>query len=32
MATSWFGTQRWLYLDPSWDVLFPQTGFAAAYF
>lgn len=22
--TSWFSTQRWLYLDPSWDVLFPR--------
>jgi MacB-like periplasmic core domain len=32
MPTSWFSTQRWLYLDPSWDVLFPQTGLAAAYF
>ncbi len=32
MPTSWFSTQRWLYLDPSWDVLFPQTGLATAYF
>lgn len=24
MPTSWFSTQRWLYLDPSWDVLFPD--------
>jgi len=22
MPTSWFGTQRWLYLDPSWAFLF----------
>jgi len=22
VQTSWFNTQRWLYLDPSWDVLF----------
>ncbi len=21
---SWFSTQRWLYLDPSWDILFPE--------
>jgi hypothetical protein len=32
MPTSWFSTQRWLYLDPSWDVLFAQTGMATAYF
>ncbi|MGD0443676.1 MAG: hypothetical protein ABSA39_07035 [Edaphobacter sp.] len=32
MPTSWFSTQRWLYLDPSWDVLFAQTGLATAYF
>jgi hypothetical protein len=24
MPTSWFSTQRWLYLDPSWEVLFPE--------
>jgi len=24
MATSWFSTQRWLYLDPSWMGLFPE--------
>ncbi len=24
IATSWFGTQRWLYLDPSWKSLFPD--------
>jgi hypothetical protein len=22
IPTSWFSTQRWLYLDPSWEVLF----------
>jgi MacB-like periplasmic core domain len=32
IPTSWFSTQRWLYLDPSWDILFAQTGFAPAYF
>jgi hypothetical protein len=33
MPTSWFSTQRWLYLDSSWDVLFAEPGFAsAAYF
>jgi len=26
MPTSWFNTQRWLYLDPSWDVLFVESG------
>lgn len=24
IPTSWFSTQRWLYLDPSWEVLFPD--------
>jgi hypothetical protein len=24
MATTWFSTQRWLSLDPSWKGLFPQ--------
>jgi hypothetical protein len=24
VPTSWFATQRWLYLDPSWDVLFSE--------
>jgi len=24
MPTSWFSTQRWLYLDTSWDVLFAE--------
>ena len=22
LPTSWFGTQRWMYLDPSWKVIF----------
>lgn len=26
MPTSWFSTQRWLYLDSSWDVLFPEAN------
>jgi hypothetical protein len=26
MPTSWFSTQRWLYLDSSWDVLFAESG------
>jgi hypothetical protein len=30
METSWFDTQRWLYLDPSWDVLFADPGLATA--
>jgi len=30
IQTSWFSTQRWLYLDPSWDVLFADPGLAAA--
>jgi hypothetical protein len=30
MPTSWFSEQRWLYLDSSWDVLFPESGLAAA--
>jgi hypothetical protein len=29
MPTSWFSTQRWLYLDSSWDVLFPEADLAA---
>lgn len=29
MPTSWFSTQRWLYLDSSWDVLFPEANLAA---
>jgi hypothetical protein len=30
MPTSWFSTQRWLYLDPSWDVLFAESALASA--
>jgi hypothetical protein len=30
MATSWFSEQRWLYLDPSWEFLFAETGLASA--
>lgn len=26
IPTSWFSTQRWIYLDPSWDILFPESG------
>ncbi len=29
MPTSWFSTQRWLYLDPSWDVLFAESSLAS---
>jgi hypothetical protein len=25
LPTSWFSTQRWIYLDASWNVLFPET-------
>jgi hypothetical protein len=25
LPTSWFSTQRWLYLDASWDSLFPDS-------
>ncbi len=28
MPTSWFSTQRWLYLDSSWEVLFAESGVA----
>ncbi|MCU1323413.1 MAG: hypothetical protein JWM43_3062 [Acidobacteriaceae bacterium] len=28
IQTSWFSTQRWLYLDPSWDVLFSEPHLA----
>lgn len=31
LPTSWFGTQRWLYLDPSWKSLFDQRPIEAAY-
>jgi hypothetical protein len=30
IATSWFSTQRWLYLDPSWKGLFSETTPASA--
>ena len=26
IPTSWFNTQRWMYLDPSWEILFPESG------
>lgn len=26
LPTSWFSTQRWLYLDPSWEFLFAGSG------
>jgi hypothetical protein len=26
IPTSWFSTQRWMYLDPSWEILFPEAG------
>jgi hypothetical protein len=26
LPTSWFSTQRWLYLDPSWGFLFPGSS------
>ncbi len=32
ISTSWFSTQRWLYLDPSWEILFAETGLAPLYF
>jgi hypothetical protein len=25
IPTSWFSTQRWMYLDPSWEILFPES-------
>jgi len=30
IQTSWFDTQRWLYLDPSWEGLFAEPGLASA--
>ncbi len=30
MPTSWFSTQRWLYLDPSWEVLFLEEELVSA--
>jgi hypothetical protein len=32
VPTSWFDTQRWLYLDPSWEFLFAEPGWASSYF
>jgi hypothetical protein len=26
IPTSWFSTQRWMYLDSSWEILFPESG------
>jgi hypothetical protein len=31
LPTSWFGTQRWLYLDPTWKSLFDHRSIEAAY-
>jgi hypothetical protein len=28
LPTSWFSTQRWLYLDTSWGFLFAASGSA----
>jgi hypothetical protein len=30
ITTSWFSSQRWLYLDPSWDVLFSKPTLASS--
>lgn len=30
MPTSWFSEQRWLYLDPSWEILFGESRLASA--
>jgi hypothetical protein len=30
IPTSWFSEQRWLYLDPSWEILFAESGLASA--
>jgi len=30
MPTSLFSEQRWLYLDPSWQSLFPESGLASS--
>jgi hypothetical protein len=30
LPTSWFSTQRWLYLDPSWEVLFLEEELVSA--
>jgi hypothetical protein len=29
---SWFSTQRWLYLDPSWEILFAETRLTPSLF
>jgi MacB-like protein len=31
ISTSWFSTQRWLYLDPSWSSLFDRSGITPLY-
>ena len=31
IETSWFSTQRWLYLDSSWEILFAESA-SASYF
>jgi hypothetical protein len=31
IPTSWFSTQRWLYLDPSWSSLFDRSGITPLY-
>jgi hypothetical protein len=30
LSTSWFSTQRWLYLDPSWEGLFSRPSLTSA--
>jgi len=30
IPTSWFSTQRWMYLDPSWEILFPEQGLVSS--
>jgi hypothetical protein len=30
LPTSWFATQRWLYLDSSWEVLFTEQNLASS--
>jgi hypothetical protein len=30
LPTSWFSTQRWMYLDPSWEILFPESGLVSS--
>jgi hypothetical protein len=31
LPTSWFGTQRWLYLDSSWEFLFSEPSVPSTY-